>query len=217
MSVIVSFLRESVVIVLALLSVALVAGFTLSKQLFCYHVCLKRRLRERSSPPAVRRDLLEGRIAFLSPQAHPSLGECAGRIAERLRAGDYSSVEVTRAFLSHARRVNMSLNAAVNWRESEALAEAAAADLQLASARVQGTSNLPPFLGVPCSVKEAIACTGFPLTSGLLARRNSAPCDEDATSVRRYRAAGFIVLCQTNVSELCMCECGVATGRLVLQ
>lgn len=100
------------------------------------------------------------------------------------------------------------LSAAVAWREAEALAEAAAADARLAAARADAPSStappLPPFLGVPCSVKESIAVAGCRLTSGLASRRDAPPSAADATAVGRLRAAGLIPICSTNVSELCM-------------
>ncbi len=46
--------------------------------------------------------------------------------------------------------------------------------------------ELPPFLGVPCSVKECFAVQGLPQTSGLVARKGKV-ATADATVVRRYR------------------------------
>ncbi|MGQ0531045.1 MAG: amidase, partial [Panacagrimonas sp.] len=62
---------------------------------------------------------------------------------------------------------------------------------------------LPPLLGVPCSIKENFAFTGFPQVSGMIARRH-AIAQADAPTVARLRAAGAIVLGFTNTPELCM-------------
>ena len=75
-----------------------------------------------------------------------------------------------------------------------------------------GQKALPPFLGVPMTVKEAFSLTGMPSVAGHIATRElrAARAGEDdvrnvdATVVRRMRAAGFIALGVTNTSELCM-------------
>ena len=48
--------------------------------------------------------------------------------------------------------------------------EAAAADQRIAAAAPG--AELPPLLGVPCTVKESIAVRGMPLSAGLVARRD---------------------------------------------
>lgn len=105
-------------------------------------------------------------------------------------------------------RANRFINAVCEARYNVARAEAAAADKRVAQWRqvgspTQGPGALPPFLGVPCSVKECIAVEGMANTAGLVSRCGQ-PASEDATVVARYKAAGFIVLCNTNTSELCM-------------
>ncbi len=110
-----------------------------------------------------------------------------------------SSAEVVETHIQHIEKVNPALNAMVCSRFQEARAEALAADQAIKNA----TPNLPPFHGVPCSIKEAFAVRGMPNTSGLLARAGK-PADADAISVARLRKAGAIVLGVTNLSELCM-------------
>jgi fatty acid amide hydrolase 2 len=148
------------------------------------------------------------------PPPHPSLLEPATVVASKLRDGTYTSVGLVRAALAQARRVNAALNAVTSWRdEAVVLAEAAAADVRLAAARRTPSPSqppplapLPPFLGVPCSVKECFATPGLVCqTSGVLARRQGRPAAQEATVVRRLRAdGGLIPLCNTNTSELCM-------------
>lgn len=78
--------------------------------------------------------------------------------------------------------------------------EARAADERLAR---EGEANLPPFHGVPCTIKECFAVKGMPNTSGLVARA-SCVAEEDAPAVARLRRAGAIILGVTNVPELCL-------------
>jgi len=174
-------------------AVWLVIGFALAPrvglaklafQSFRYHCCLKRVVRA-TRAPAINRDLASGRLAFIAPNVHPCLGESATTISRKIHNGEYSSVAVVSAFLQQARRVNKVLNAAVAWRDDLALKEAAEADMRIAAARAGTQTPLPPFLGVPCSVKEAIAVEGLQLTSGLASRRTIPPSTEDATVSER--------------------------------
>jgi len=125
---------------------------------------------------------------------------CSGvELAAEIKAHTVSAREVVAAHIAHIQRVNPRLNAMVQERFSVAMAEAVAADAALA----HGSGPLPPFLGVPCSIKECFSFTGFANTSGLIARRDRL-ASRDATAVARYRTAGAIPLGITNVSELCM-------------
>ena len=75
--------------------------------------------------------------------------------------------------------------------------EADAADARIGS----GGRELPPLLGVPCTIKESFAVAGMPNCSGLLARRDHR-ADSTAPTVQRLIDAGAIPLALTNVSEL---------------
>ncbi|MCP4806208.1 MAG: amidase [Proteobacteria bacterium] len=115
-------------------------------------------------------------------------------LARDIREGRRTSVEVVDAYISEVQQVNPELNAMVAFRFDEARAEAEAADANPSDA---------PFHGVPCSIKESFALVGMPNTTGLT-RRVGVEVDEDAVTVRRYRAAGAIPLGVTNTSEACM-------------
>ncbi len=125
----------------------------------------------------------------------------ATQMAAALRAGAITSRELVDAHIARIEAVNPSLNAIVQKRFDIARAEADAADQRLSE--TSDTSALPPLFGVPCTLKENFALTGFPQVSGLVARRN-AIADHDAPTVARLRAAGAIVLGCSNTPELCM-------------
>ncbi|HIA01249.1 MAG TPA: amidase, partial [Myxococcales bacterium] len=78
--------------------------------------------------------------------------------------------------------------------------EAKRADKQLSALP---KDQIPPFYGVPCSIKECFQVAHMPQTSGVVARR-SFRAPGDATAVARLRKAGAIILGLTNTSELCM-------------
>lgn len=122
------------------------------------------------------------------------------RLARMIRSREVSSLDVVDTHIRHIERVNPSLNAMVAERFDQARKEARAADDRV---RTSDPRDVPPLLGVPCSIKEAFALEGMPNTSGLISRR-SLRSEYDATAVRRLREAGAIPLGVTNVSELCM-------------
>jgi amidase len=117
-------------------------------------------------------------------------------IARQIRRKEVSCEEVARAFLDRIAEVNPRLNAVVELRAEEAMAEARAADVSLARGEAKG-----PLHGVPMTIKEAIAVGGM-IWSGGTKGRVAAVAQQDATSVRRLREAGAIVLGTTNVPEL---------------
>ena len=119
----------------------------------------------------------------------------AWRLAELIRRGEVSSLEVVDAHIARIEEVNARLNALVGARFAAARAEARAAD----ASRAAG-GDLPPLLGVPCTIKEFLGVEGMSWTAGLWARRGRL-ATADATVVTRVRAAGAIILGVTNVPE----------------
>jgi fatty acid amide hydrolase 2 len=132
----------------------------------------------------------------------PLLSLSATRLSRLIRDREVTSRQVVEAHIARIRRVNPALNAVVAERFAAALKEADAADEEVRAAQETG-ADLPPFLGVPCTIKESFALTGMPHTSGLVARRGIVAA-RDAVTVARVRAAGAIPLGVTNLSELCM-------------
>jgi aspartyl-tRNA(Asn)/glutamyl-tRNA(Gln) amidotransferase subunit A len=121
----------------------------------------------------------------------------AATLAGVIRRREASAEEAVEAFAARIEERDAALNAVVVRRLDEALADARAADRQLAAGEAIG-----PLHGVPVTIKEAIAVAGLPWTNGsrLWADRIA---ETDAGSVRRLRAAGAIVLGKTNIPEFC--------------
>jgi amidase len=115
-------------------------------------------------------------------------------LAAGLRAGRASSEEAVRAYLDRISAVNPSLNAVVQLRRDAALAEARAADKVPREKR--GALH-----GVPVTIKDSLDTAGIISTGGTKGRASYVPA-EDATVVRRLRAAGAIVLGKTNTPDL---------------
>jgi fatty acid amide hydrolase 2 len=121
-------------------------------------------------------------------------------IARLIRAGRLSSREAVERHIAQIQAVNGTINAVVKERFAEARAEADAAD---ARQRSSTPGDLPPFHGVPCTIKETFSLEGMPNASGLLARKGIVS-STDAPTVARLRRAGAVPLGVTNTSELAM-------------
>lgn len=116
-----------------------------------------------------------------------------------LRQGEITSVELVQSHIDHIRKVNPDLNALIEDRFDDALDEAKAADVKFAGDQ----SDLPPLLGIPCTVKECFAVQGMKRTSGMVWKKDHVSSD-NAVVVQKVVNAGAIILGTTNVSELCM-------------
>ena len=121
----------------------------------------------------------------------------AAELAAALRAGEYSSVELTKAFIERIERHNGDLNALVTVTADEALRDAQAADARLA----EGDSG--PLLGVPLIHKD-IFCTRGVRTSCGSRMLDNFVAPYDATVVERLRAAGAVCLGKANMDEFAM-------------
>ena len=121
-------------------------------------------------------------------------------LAKKIREGELTSAAVVEAHIRRIEQVNPIINAVAAPRFDQARAEARAADLKTQRVPLK---QLPPFHGVPCTIKECFAVPGMPNTAGLVARIGL-QVDTEAPAVARLRAAGAILLGVTNLSELCM-------------
>src|SRR3954453_3352820 len=119
-------------------------------------------------------------------------------LARAIRDGELTSREVVEAHVAHARWLNPSLKAIAADRFEAALVDADAAD----EVRRRG-GDLPPFHGVPCTIKESFAVEGMPNAAGLV-HRADLRAEADAPAVARLRAAGAIPIGVTNTSEATM-------------
>jgi len=120
-------------------------------------------------------------------------------LAAAIRAGETSASEVVDAHIEVLRRAQARSRPLALERFAEAREEAAAADEEIAGAA--SAEELPPLVGIPCTIKESIAVRGMPNCSGLASRRDYR-CTETAPSAQRLLDAGAILLGVTNTSEL---------------
>jgi fatty acid amide hydrolase 2 len=122
-------------------------------------------------------------------------------LARAIRTGETTPREVVEAHIEQLQRTHERLNAIVADRYDAAREEADVADARVADASDPDT--LPPLLGVPCTIKESIACAGMPNCAGLVSR-SEWRSTENAPTVQRLLDAGAIPLGVTNTPELCL-------------
>ncbi len=114
----------------------------------------------------------------------------ATAVAAAIRSGDVDAAEVVATSIARAEDRNPTLNAFVSTRFDRALEEAASVDRDA------------PFAGVPFVVKDLAAqVAGLPHTRGSRLFADDVS-QADSELVRRYRAAGLIILGTTNTPEL---------------
>jgi aspartyl-tRNA(Asn)/glutamyl-tRNA(Gln) amidotransferase subunit A len=124
--------------------------------------------------------------------------QSAASLAERLAAGELSSVEVTQAHLDRIAAVDPDVHAFLHVAGESALRTAARVD----AARAAG-ERLGPLAGVPVAIKDVLATNDMPSTSGSKILEGWVP-PYDATVVRRLREANLIPLGKTNMDEFAM-------------
>jgi aspartyl-tRNA(Asn)/glutamyl-tRNA(Gln) amidotransferase subunit A len=119
------------------------------------------------------------------------------QLSAGLAAGEFSSEELTCAFLERVERFNPSLNAFITVTAESALAQARAADER----RRQGAAGL--LTGIPIAHKDIFCTDGVRTSCGSrILDRFIAPYN--ATVVERLNAAGAVMLGKTNMDEFAM-------------
>jgi aspartyl-tRNA(Asn)/glutamyl-tRNA(Gln) amidotransferase subunit A len=67
----------------------------------------------------------------------------------------------------------------------------------------------PPFAGIPVSIKDLFDIAGDVTTAGSIALRDQRPAAQDAPAVARLRAAGFIPIGRSNMTEFAFSGLGI--------
>lgn len=120
----------------------------------------------------------------------------ASDLARAVRAGEVSSRELVELYLGRIERLDGDLNSHVHVLADRARELATAKDAALAAGE-----ELPPFHGVPVSIKELSALEGAPFTFATqVAKDNVAPFD--GASVAALKRAGMVPIGKTNAPEL---------------
>jgi len=113
----------------------------------------------------------------------------------RLRRKEISPAELTRACLDRIEKLNPTLNAFITVTDESALAEARAAEIEIARGEWRG-----PLHGIPIAIKDLIDTAGTRTTAASAVFERRVPT-EDAEVVKRLRRAGAVILGKNNLHE----------------
>ena len=118
------------------------------------------------------------------------------QLVKGLRAGDYSSQELTQSYLARIKQ-HQALNSFITVTDEQAIAAAKQADARLAS------GDAPLLTGVPIAHKDIFCTQGIRTSCGSKMLDNFiAPYN--ATVVEKFNAAGTVTLGKLNMDEFAM-------------
>ena len=119
--------------------------------------------------------------------------QTATELTQKLRAREVSSRELLDHYTERFDRFNADLNAIVTRDLGSAQIVAEEADEALAAG-----GDMPPLLGLPMTIKDAIATSGMRSTGGATELADHVP-NTDAEVVSRVRSAGAVIFGKTNL------------------
>ena len=116
----------------------------------------------------------------------------------RLRSGELSPVELTRAYLERIEALDERLHSYLHVAREGAFASARRAEAEIRRGEWRG-----PLHGIPIALKDIFDTAGVPTTGGSRIYRDRVP-ERNATVSARLEAAGAILLGKLTMSELAM-------------
>jgi aspartyl-tRNA(Asn)/glutamyl-tRNA(Gln) amidotransferase subunit A len=118
-------------------------------------------------------------------------------LAKKLRAKEFSVIELTRSLLGRIEAAQPKLNAFITVTPDSALAQAKAADAALAAGKAG------PLTGLPLAHKDIFCTQGVKTSCGSRMLDNFVS-PYDATVVERLSGSGMVMLGKTNMDEFAM-------------
>lgn len=119
-------------------------------------------------------------------------------LAALIKARKVSSLALTQMYLARLKRYDPKLHLVINLTEERALAQAKAADAEIAAGIYRG-----PLHGIPWGAKDLLAVKDYPTTWGAGGFEKQS-FDEDATVVKRLDAAGAVLVAKFTLGALAM-------------
>lgn len=119
----------------------------------------------------------------------------ASNLTKLIRDKQISSQEVIKEYLDQIARVNPKINAIVESKPEEALETAKQLDAMQANGKTLGALH-----GLPFTVKDIFNVKGYKTTAGCVVLKDNV-ASEDATFVKRLKAAGAIFIGKTNTPD----------------
>ena len=118
-------------------------------------------------------------------------------LSQCLAQGEFSSVELTQAYLERIAKFDAQINSYITVTADEALAAAKQADAQIKA----GTAG--SLTGIPLAQKDIFCTNGVKTTCGSKMLDNFIS-PYDATVISRFKQAGAVMLGKTNMDEFAM-------------
>src|SRR6266568_2644744 len=119
-------------------------------------------------------------------------------LATLLHARKITSLALTQMYLARLKRYDPKLHFVISLTEDRALAQASAADAEIAAGKYRG-----PLHGIPWGAKDLLAVKSYPTTWGAGGYEHQS-FDEDATVVQRLDAAGAVLIAKFTLGALAM-------------
>jgi Asp-tRNA(Asn)/Glu-tRNA(Gln) amidotransferase A subunit family amidase len=119
-------------------------------------------------------------------------------LAELVRTRKVTSLALTQMYLARLKRYDSKLHFVVTLTEERALAQAKAADAEIAAGHYRGSLH-----GIPWGGKDLLAVKGYPTTWGAGGFEKQS-FEEDATVVERLDAAGAVLVAKLTLGALAM-------------
>ena len=139
---------------------------------------------------------------FKGPDAPAHIEDLAfatvGELSELLSTRRISSLALTQMYLARLKRYDSKLHFVITLTEKRALAQAKAADAEIAAGKYRG-----PLHGIPWGAKDLLAVKGYPTTWGAGGFQKQS-FDEDAEVVKRLDAAGAVLVAKFTLGALAM-------------
>jgi Asp-tRNA(Asn)/Glu-tRNA(Gln) amidotransferase A subunit family amidase len=120
------------------------------------------------------------------------------QLASLVKSKKISSVELTRFFLDRIRKHADSLQCLISLTEDIAMAQARAADAEIAAGRYRG-----PLHGIPYGLKDLFAVKGTKTTWGAAPYKDQV-VEEDAAVYTKLREAGAVLVAKFTLGALAM-------------
>ncbi len=117
-------------------------------------------------------------------------------LSDLIRRRRITATQLTQMYIARIRKYDPVLKCVVTLTEDRAMAQARAADVEMARGKYRG-----PLHGIPWGAKDLLAVRGYKTTWGAGPFRNQI-IDDDATVVERLDAAGAILVAKLTLGEL---------------
>lgn len=127
-------------------------------------------------------------------------------VSRQIKERTTSPEDVVKSCLERIQTLNPVVNAFITVLSDEALAQAAAAEAELAAGRWRG-----PLHGIPVGIKDFYDTAGVRTTAAFEHFKNRVP-QKDAVAVRQLKDAGAILIGKTNMHTLGMGTTGLESA-----